>query len=159
MSFDVFFFGVEEPPRAEETLQALIAEAVESVGGRLAGINQQDQNIEADDGSWFEWYGPRPADPVGKGEGGMAALGGLSIPTCRCLYAIAAKTDWVIMAAMEDSRPVRVKEARALPVPDEMGEALMVESPEELCEYLGGGFAAWSRYRDRIRDGSGWRSS
>jgi hypothetical protein len=153
MSFDVFFVALESS-KPTAALHAQVEEAVRSVGGRLlqrAVIGQTWEDIEAEGGSIFEWYGPDPKrDGATEQGGGMAALRGLNLSICRCLYAIAVKTHWVIVAAMEDSRTIRAKESRELPLHDGMPELMLIDGPEELFTFLGGGHAAWKAYRDQI---------
>lgn len=152
MSFDVFFVALE-PPKPTAELHAQVEGAVRSVGGRLLPRvvkGQAWEDIEAEGGSIFEWYGPDPNRRGATGNGGMAALRGLDLSICRCLHAIAAKTHWVIVAAMEDSRTIRVKGSRELPLHDGMPELVLIDGPEELFTFLGGGHAAWRTYRDQI---------
>jgi hypothetical protein len=73
--------------------------------------------------------------------------------TQRDPMSFAAKTDWVIMAAMEDFRTVRVKESRELPLEEGMPEVLAASVPEELCTFLRGGYTVWRDYKDQIVKG------
>jgi hypothetical protein len=150
MSFDVFFVSLE-PPAPVAAVRAQIEEAVRSVGGQLRreGGAAPGDVVEAKGGSNFEWYGPNPARQNDKG-GGMAALRGLNLSICQCLFAIAMRTDWVIVAAATHSRTVRAKGSRELPLYEGMPELLEVENPEELCRFLDGGYEAWKTYRDQI---------
>jgi hypothetical protein len=149
----VFLFSLDAP-KPTKALHALVVEAVEGAGGRLLPREVKGsywEDIEAEDGSRFEWTGPDPRKPRDSEEGGgMAALRGFGLPVCRCLYAIAAKTDWVIVAAMEDARTLRAKESRALPLLEGMPELLVIGSPEELWTYLGSGYGAWKAYVDQV---------
>jgi hypothetical protein len=151
MSFDVFFVALE-PPKPAATLHAQVEDAVRSAGARVMQTHSGGhlwEDIEVEGGATFAWYGPIPNDDgaTDKG-GGMAALHGIDLSICQCLYAIAAKTDWVIVAAMEDSPTIRVNGSRELPLHEGMPELIVVDAPDELCTLLRGGYAAWKVYRD-----------
>jgi hypothetical protein len=153
MSFDVFFIALE-PPRPTIELRTQVEGAVGSVGGRLLQRRTKGhiwEDIEAEGGATFEWYGPSPSkDSAAAKGGGMAALRGIDLPICRCLYAIAAETDWVIVAAMEESPTIRVKGSRELPLYEGMPALVVIDKPEELCTLLRGGYSAWTKYKDQV---------
>jgi hypothetical protein len=153
MSFDVFFVALE-PLKPAASMHAQVEDAVRGVGGRLLPRQVKGhvwEDIEAEGGATFEWSGPRgnKDGPTDQG-GGMAALRGINLPICRCLHAIAAKTAWVIVAAMENSPTIRVKGSRELPLHAGMPQLVVIETPEELYTLLRDGHVAWRDYRDQI---------
>jgi hypothetical protein len=153
MSFDVFLFKFSKGEACE-----LSREALRPVFQKhdFEQVGKSFYNIRLQDGSRVELQ----AGGLTSSEPFMTVtffIRGLSDGTIGLVFECAQATGGVLIAATMDENPcimVDVSQRAELP-PDFTQPLVECRSAEELARLLGGGYQAWSRYRDQIVGGLG----
>jgi hypothetical protein len=149
MSFDIFFVGPIDEDRSVPTLLNLVQGAFDKVGATTTGTDWLQVTVRS--GMEFEWSSPKLNSDNGKMKHtGAAFLRGIDLDIAECLFEITRQTRWVLIAAMEDVRSVRVDG-----LPDSlpalgMPEPLDIDSPGELLAFLQSGLRGWQNFRNHV---------
>jgi hypothetical protein len=131
-----------------EALQKLIASA-----GADTSDDFGSYVIDFEDGPGLELFfdGLEGSDEF---SGGMAALKSLTPELTQFLFSVADKGNLIMLAAMEESRPIATSAETAERVVSRWSDVVVVSSAEDLRALLATGFDGWKSYRDRVVDDS-----
>ncbi|WP_339732070.1 hypothetical protein [uncultured Gimesia sp.] len=172
MSFDIFFQTSHLSDQTEEAVNPFTGKVVQKPVGEtvtsserealqklIASAGAGDPSefgcyvIDFQDGPGLELFfdGLSGKDEFG---GGMAALRSLTPELAEFLYSLADTGNLIMLAAMEESRPIVTSTATAERVVSRWPDAVVVSSSEELSAMLTSGFDGWDSYRDQVVDES-----
>jgi hypothetical protein len=134
MSFDVFLIeSSATPPKAQFERQMI--EAIRSTG---AWVSDDGGEVRTTDGADFNLYG------------GMFSLHGLTLQTCRLIFAAAEKTNaYIVPTGVENAPSLKIKGTRGRP-PKGLFPIKVVVDPRMLCSALQPDYEGWRGYADHV---------